>query len=60
VRLVVALAAPGLLLGGSALMASDGIARETREKCTLCHDKPGSKLLTDMSLYYDTQGTLEG
>ena len=60
VKLVVALAAIGLLLGGNALMANDEISQETGEKCTLCHDKPGSKLLTDKGLYYETQRTLEG
>lgn len=60
VKLVVASTALGLLLGGTALMANDEIARQTGEKCTLCHDKPGSKLLTDMGIYYDTQRTLEG
>ena len=60
VKLVVAVAALGLLLGGNALMANDEIGRETGEKCTLCHDKPGSKLLTDKGIYYDTQLTLEG
>jgi hypothetical protein len=60
VKLTVALAALGLLLGGTALMANDEIGEQTGEKCTLCHDKPGSKLLTDRGLYFETQRTLEG
>jgi len=59
-KLALAAAALGLLLGGTALMANDEIGKETGEKCTLCHDKPGSKLLTDKGIYYDTQRTLEG
>ena len=28
--------------------------------CTVCHDKPGSKLLTDQGKYYETMRTLAG
>jgi hypothetical protein len=28
--------------------------------CTVCHDKPGSKLYTDEGKYYEAMGTLDG
>ena len=33
---------------------------ETGLACTACHDKPGSKLLTDRGKYYELMGNLEG
>ena len=49
-----------LLLGGSWLMATNEIATQTDLKCTQCHDKAGSKLLTDRGIYYEATGSLEG
>ena len=49
-----------VLLGGSWLLATDEIATQNDLKCTACHDKAGSKLLTDKGLYYETTGSLEG
>ena len=40
--------------------ASEQIAKDTGKACTACHDKPGSKLLTDPGKYYETMHTLAG
>lgn len=40
--------------------ASNEIAERTELQCTVCHDRPGSKLLTDRGKYYETLRTLEG
>ena len=57
--LLAALAAWSLAPAGSAL-ASNRIATQTGLACTVCHDKPGSKLLTDRGKYYELMGDLEG
>ena len=59
-RLVVVTLAVALLCGTSWLLADQEIAEKTDQRCTACHDKPGSKLLTDKGLYYESQGTLDG
>lgn len=51
--------AAAVLLAGTAL-ASKKIATNTGKSCTSCHDKPGSKLLTDTGKYYETMHSLEG
>ncbi len=48
-----------LLLAGVA-GASEGIAKTEDLVCTACHDKPGSKLLTDRGKYYELMGSQEG
>jgi hypothetical protein len=55
---VVGLAA--LLAGTLPAMASNTIARAEGLVCTTCHDKPGSKRLTDQGKYYDLMSSLEG
>lgn len=40
--------------------ASKAIAQQEDLACTSCHDKPGSKLLTDKGVYYESMGSLEG
>lgn len=40
--------------------ASKAIAQQEDLACTSCHDKPGSKLLTDQGVYYEAMGSLEG
>ena len=52
--------AVALLCGTPWLLADQEIADKTDERCTACHDKPGSKLLTDKGLYYEALGSLEG
>ncbi len=54
-----ALLAP-IALYAPAATASDAIARETGHKCLDCHDKAGSKLLTDAGKYYETMHTFAG
>lgn len=45
---------------GSPAVASNQIAQETGITCTKCHDKPGSRRLTDKGLYFEATRTLEG
>ena len=40
--------------------ASNDIAKREGIKCTVCHDKPGSRLLTNQGLYYQQLGSLKG
>lgn len=40
--------------------ASKKLAAQTGEKCLTCHDKPGSRLLTDAGKYFETARTLDG
>ncbi len=54
---VVALA---LVVPVVAVNASDKLAKDTGQQCTACHDKPGSKLLTDRGKYFETMHTVEG
>ena len=63
-RLVILLSAgavvAALLWPGATVRASNEIAKEEGLACTSCHDKPGSKLMTDRGKYYDLMGTFEG
>jgi hypothetical protein len=45
---------------GSIASGSEKIAKAEGLECTACHDKPGSKLLTDRGKFYETMGTLDG
>ena len=50
-----------LIVGTVAIAhANEKIARETGQNCVACHDKPGSKLLTDQGKYFETTHTLDG
>jgi formate-dependent nitrite reductase cytochrome c552 subunit len=49
-----------LVFGGPEARASNAIAQKQGLNCTVCHDKPGSKLLTDRGKYYEALGSLEG
>ncbi|MEJ2084999.1 MAG: hypothetical protein P8Y44_04885 [Acidobacteriota bacterium] len=40
--------------------ATKAIAEQENLQCTSCHDKPGSKLLTDKGMYYEMIGSLAG
>lgn len=61
---IAAAAALGLGLAGlfAATVASgtEAIGRQEKLECTACHDKPGSKLLTDQGKYYETLRTVDG
>jgi hypothetical protein len=47
-------------LGSGPVLASNAIAEKEGLACTVCHDKPGSRLLTDRGKYYETMGSLDG
>ena len=49
-----------VLLAMPAALATDQIAKDTGLKCTACHDKAGSRLLTDQGKYFESMGTLDG
>ena len=59
-KFLIAAVAVAFLCGGSWVLADETIAKETDQRCTVCHDKPGSKLLTDKGLYFESTGSLEG
>lgn len=40
--------------------ASPPLGQQTGLACTACHDKPGSKLLTDKGKYFELLGSFEG
>lgn len=46
--------------GGNQALASNKIAKKESLDCTVCHDKPGSKLLTDRGKYYEEMRSLDG
>lgn len=60
IRWVVLGLAATLILAASPLAASPPIAEQESLTCTVCHDKPGSRLMTDRGKYYEARGTLEG
>jgi hypothetical protein len=41
-------------------LASEKLARDSGAACTDCHDKPGSKLLTDRGKYFEMKRSLDG
>jgi hypothetical protein len=45
---------------GNEAQASNKIAKKEGLECTVCHDKPGSKLLTDRGKYYEEMRSLDG
>lgn len=55
VTLVLALA-----LAAGPATASNAIAKQEGVACTTCHDKPGSRLLTDRGKYYELMGEFDG
>lgn len=58
--------AAALALGLAGLFAAtlasgtEAIGKQEKLECTACHDKPGSKRLTDRGKYYETLRTLDG
>lgn len=54
-----ALSAIAALVAGNA-SASEEIGKNENLACTACHDKPGSKLLTDKGKYYELRRTTAG
>lgn len=58
--LVAALVLLGLAWSLNPAQATRELAKREDLACTVCHDKPGSKLLTDRGKYYEVMGTLNG
>ncbi len=56
----VAVLMAGFVLVDQSAIASNEIAKQEDLVCTSCHDKPGSKLLTDQGKYYELMRTLDG
>jgi hypothetical protein len=48
------------LFAGSLASGTEKVGKQEGVSCTVCHDKPGSKLLTDQGKYYETMRTLAG
>lgn len=59
-RTALLLAAAGLALAAVPARASEKLAGDTGLRCTSCHDKPGSKLLTDRGKYFEMKRTVDG
>ena len=49
-----------LMLGASWVVANEDLSEQMVMKCTQCHDKAGSKLLTDRGVYFESMRTLDG
>jgi len=45
---------------GTLASGSEKVGKQENLSCTTCHDKPGSKLLTDKGKYYESMRTLAG
>lgn len=58
--LILLASAIAISLAGMPAGASNKIAQSEGLQCTVCHDKPGSKLLTDRGVYYEKMRTLDG
>lgn len=59
-RLLAGLALAGAMLVAGTAFASQKLATTTGKTCTSCHDKPGSKLLTDQGKYFEAMHSLDG
>ncbi len=57
---IVVLAVAASLALASFAAASEKLAKDTGQQCVACHDKPGSKLLTDRGKYFEARKTLDG
>lgn len=49
-----------LLIAVSPARATETMAESEGLKCTTCHDKPGSRLLTSKGKYYELRGSFDG
>lgn len=56
----IAMAVVVALAPASPAPASNDIAKRVDLPCTACHDKPGSKMLTDRGKYFELMGDLAG
>jgi len=48
-----------ILMAAGAPRASEKIGQQTGKSCVSCHDKPGSKLLTDQGKYFEVMRSLD-
>lgn len=60
VALALTLTLVAALLGVAPGEASKKLASETSLSCTSCHDKPGSRLLTDAGKYFEFNRSMDG
>lgn len=63
ITILAAIALVAIVFGAQSVpeaTASNTIAKREGLACTSCHDKPGSKLLTDRGKYYELTLSLEG
>ena len=49
-----------VLTAAAPTAASNTIAKETGQACTVCHDKPGSRLLTSEGKFFEVTRSLDG
>lgn len=49
-----------LAASGMGALATEKLARKEKVECTVCHQKEGSKKLTDKGKYYETLRTFNG
>jgi formate-dependent nitrite reductase cytochrome c552 subunit len=62
-QIVTGIVGVGMLLAAITVQpvsATEAYAKKENLTCTACHDKPGSKLLTDKGKYYELMHTLSG
>lgn len=59
-RIALVAASFSVLLLASGAFASEQLAESQNLVCTVCHDKPGSKLLTDKGKYFELMRSMDG
>ena len=57
---VILIAVVALVVQVQTASATKAIGQQEGMDCTACHDKPGSKLMTDQGKYYELMGSLDG
>ena len=57
---ITAVALAAQLIPAGPAYATKAIANKEDAACTVCHDKPGSKLMTDEGKYYELMGSFDG
>jgi len=57
---ITAMAVAAQLIPAGTAYATKAIANKEDAACTACHDKPGSKLMTDEGKYYELMGSFDG
>ncbi len=55
-----AMAVAAQLIPAGTAYATKAIANQEDAACTVCHDKPGSKLMTDKGKYFELMGSFDG